>query len=124
MNRRRLILSLSSLTLLTLTGCGIYGIGNPGMEDVVGRWIEVTPGSAGEQGYVFRDDGTVSTFGYPNREGRTYACERGLMEMKGVVKTKDGAEMQFTHSYIVEQPDSRTMILSQGYERRTFRRAD
>ena len=45
------------------------------------------------------------------------------MELKGVVKTASGGEMDFTHSYVVTQ-EGGTMTLTQGYERRTFRRAE
>lgn len=122
MLRRQLLIALSATSFAALTGCGIYGIGNPGVEDVAGRWIETTSGVTGEQGYVFKTDGTVSSFGFTNREARRYTCVKGLMELKGVVKTVSG-EMGFTHSYIVTQ-EGDTMTFSQGYERRTFRRAE
>lgn len=123
MLRRHFLTALTVTSAAALTGCGIYGIGNPGVEDVVGRWIETTPGVTGEQGYVFAADGKVTSFGFANREARTYTCYRGLMELKGVVKTASGGEMGFTHSYVVTQ-EGGTMTLTQGYKRRTFRRAE
>lgn len=129
MNRRKLFSIAAAMSAVfavpsALTGCGIYGIGNPGVEEVVGRWVETTPDVKTEQGYVFRSDGTVSSFGMGAREARSYKADRGLMEMKGVVHAKDGSELGFTHSYIIEKPTDDAMVLKQGYERRTFRRAE
>lgn len=67
MLRRHFLTALTVTSAAALTGCGIYGIGNPGVEDVVGRWIETTPGVTGEQGYVFAADGKVTSFGFAGR---------------------------------------------------------
>lgn len=122
MPTRRHFLSLAAGTCIAagLSGCGIYGIGNPGEEDVIGRWRETTPGVTDGQGYIFDAAGKISCFGMPKTCATKYKCRRGLMEIEGYVLTDDGRKLQFKKTYAVEKPDNETLLLRAGYECRTF----
>lgn len=118
--RQFTVFALSAACLPVLAGCGIYGIGNPGVEDVAGRWHETTPGAGGSQGFVFTADGKASSFGMPNSVATQYLCYRGYMELEGYDIAPDGRKLRFKRSFVVEKPEDNVMIWKDGLLRRTF----
>lgn len=114
------VFAISAACLPVLAGCGIYGIGNPGVEDVAGRWRETTKGAGTNQGFVFTADGKASSFGTPKTVATKYMCYRGYMELEGYDVADDGRMLRFKRSFIVEQPDDNVMIWKDGLDVRTF----
>lgn len=133
MERRQILKSALALGLVgstaMLAGCGIYGIGLPGDEEVRGRWVEEAGNAAPAApagvpcGVVFDADGRASSFGYENYEVRSFKAYRGLMELRGVVRSDSGRELAFVERWTIEEANADRMTLREGLRVRRFRRA-
>ncbi|BBF23803.1 lipocalin family protein [Sutterella megalosphaeroides] len=133
MERRQILKSALALGLVgstaMLSGCGIYGIGLPGDEEVRGRWVEEAGNAAPaapagtDCGVVFDADGRASSFGYENYEVRSFKAYRGVMELRGVVRSDSGRELAFVERWTIEEANAERMTLREGLRVRRFRRA-
>ena len=134
MERRLFVKCALSLGLIgstaMLSGCGIYGIGLPGDEEVRGRWVEEAGNAAPSApagvpcGVVFDANGRASSFGYENDEVRSCKAYRGVMELRGVVRYDSGRELAFVERWTSEEANAERMTLREGLRVRRFRRAE